>query len=186
MFICCRLTLDWQSVFDKVYTLWILPILFRRLHNKQQKQYQSILLFSSNSNISLNNSILALLWLYPWHKWDIWSGLLWLSNYCDGNGGFDGIDNYIADNKNNDYDDDDDIWMRQLEWSIMREWFIAPPPSDGENKGFIFSFFLNSAEYNSICSWKKIFCNQKSTTNSTFLGAIYQHIRYNLALGTIN
>ena len=69
-------------------------------------------------------------------------GLLWLSNYCDGNGGYDGIDNYIANNNNDDYDDDDDIqWMRQLEWSIMREWFIAPPPSNGENKSFRFSFF---------------------------------------------
>ena len=35
MFICCQLTLDWQSVFDKVYTLWILPILFPRLHNNK-------------------------------------------------------------------------------------------------------------------------------------------------------
>ena len=37
--------------------------------------------------------------------------------YCDGNDGSDGIDNYIANNKNDDYEDDDDEIYGRDNWS---------------------------------------------------------------------
>ena len=90
--------------------------------------------------ISLNDSILALLWLHPWHhKWENWSGLLWLSNYCDGNGGVDGIENCIANNNNDDYDDDDIYWRDN--WSD-RLWesdssLLLPPMEKTKVSGFL-------------------------------------------------
>ena len=137
MFICCQLTLDWQSVFDKVYTLWILPILFPRLHNNKNNIHPFCCF-----HLTQYDSIRAFFLLHPWHhKWENWSGLLWLSNYCDGNGGYDGIENCKANNNNDDYDDDDDIYWRD-NWSD-RLWesdssLLLPPMEKTIVSGFPF------------------------------------------------